>query len=385
MGFLEINQISVVLAVCTAMAVLFANLKQPTILGYIMTGVFLGPFALNCIRSADAVKAIGEYGILIMLFTVGLKLNVHEFRKVWKTAITTLVIQTIFGSLIGLALGGIFGLDNLTISLIMCMIILSSTAIAVKLLENANEINTQLGSVVISILIAQDLALVPMVMMMKSFIFNQNLFSLIIKISISILSITGTVIFLSKKNLDFLYRFFNSWVFKISEINSLISITACFVSAALAEYLGLSGVYGAFLCGFILGNIGPKSSLLAFSAPLSGTLMMSFFIYIGMLFNVRFIMNNILYIFLLVICLTIVKFFINIISLKILGWKKRIAVESSLLLTQVSEFAFVLINIYALGNNTNPNFINLIISTTVISLSVGALFIVSIKNIIDKS
>ncbi|QEK37842.1 hypothetical protein FZC35_00360 [Candidatus Cytomitobacter indipagum] len=383
MGFAEINQISIVLTVCTVMALLFIRLKQPPILGYILTGVLLGPYTLQWITNPELIGIIGDYGMLIMLFTVGLKLNVYEFKKVWKTAMYCVSAQIIFGILISLLLSYFFCLDATTVALITCMIALSSTAVAIKIMENFNEINTPVQSLVISILIAQDLTLAPMIMILKSLVFHQSMHTLFIKIIISIVSMVGTVILLSKSQPRIVHKFFNSWIFKISEINALISVAACFSFAAISEYLGLSGVYGAFLCGFILGNIGPKNSLLAFSAPLSGILMMSFFIYVGILFDVVFIMNNMLSIFAIVCAVTAIKLFINMSSLKLLGWKDILALEASLLLSQVSEFSFVLINIYSFHKNSTY-LTNWIVSTTVVSLSAGALFIVVFKNMLDK-
>ncbi len=371
--------------VCTVMAVLFIKLKQPPILGYIITGIMLGPYTLQCIKNTEAVRVIGDYGMLIMLFTVGLKLNVHEFKKVWKSAVTCVLIQILFGALISVGIAYFINLDKTAIALLTCMIALSSTAVAIKILENANEMNTAVGSIVISILIAQDLALAPMVMVLKNLVFNNSLYNLGFKMFISILSMITAVSFLSKGNLRAVHRFFNSEIFKISELNALISVTACFACAAFSEHLGLSGVYGAFLCGFILGNIGPKNLLLSFSTPLSGMLMMSFFLYIGILFDVQFIMQNIFPILIVVCLITMIKVLINATSLRLLGWKRKLSFESSILLSQISEFAFILINIYSASPNVIPYFINWVISTTVISLSAGALFIVIVKNIMDKS
>ncbi|WP_187440045.1 cation:proton antiporter domain-containing protein [Candidatus Cytomitobacter primus] len=384
MGFAEINQIAIVLTACTLMSLLFIKMKQPPILGYIFAGVILGPYTLKWIKNPEVIRIIGDYGMLIMLFTVGLKLNVYEFRKVWKTAIACVSIQTIFGLLISLLISCFFVLDAATIALITCMMALSSTAIAIKIMESSNEINTPVKSLVVSILIAQDLTLAPMIMILKSLIFNHSMHSLFIKIIISIASMIGTVMFLSKAQLKIVHKFFNSWVFKNAEINALISVTSCFGFAAISEYLGLSGVYGAFLCGFILGNAGPKNLLLAFSAPLSGMMMMSFFIYIGILFDIVFIMHNIISICLIVCVITMIKLLINTSSLKILGWKDRVALESSVLLSQISEFSFVLINIYSFHKNS-IYLTNWIISTTVISLSAGALFIVMFKNMMDQA
>ncbi len=386
MGFESISEISIVLSVCTLMAIFFIKLKQPSILGYIVTGVILGPYALQWIENAKAIQIIGSYGMLIMLFTVGLRLNVHEFKKVWKTAVTCVCIQILFGTLIGIGLSYLIpDLDKSGIALIACMIALSSTAVAIKILENSNEINTLAGSVVISILIAQDLALVPMIMVLRNFIFQDSINNLFFKMSISFISMIVTIMFLSKSNLRMVHKFFNSWIFKNSEVNALIAIASCLGFAAFAEHLGLSGVYGAFLCGFILGNVGPKHSLLAFTEPLSGMLMTAFFIHIGILFDIQFIIKNIFLIFIVVCIITLAKLMINASSLRILGWKKRISFEVSVLLSQISEFSFVLINIYSLSNNVPANLINWIISTTVLSLSAGALFIVLCKKIMDKS
>lgn len=383
MGFAGINQISILLTVCVLMALLFIRLRQPPILGYIFTGVLLGPYMLKWITNPELIRIVGDYGMLIMLFTVGLKLNVYEFKKVWKTAMYCVSSQIFFGMLISLLIAYFFSLDAATVALITCMIALSSTAVAIKIMENFNEINTPVQSLVVSILIAQDLTLAPMIMILKSLIFNHPLHTLFIKIIISIVSMVATVMLLSRTQPRIIHKFFNLSIFKSSEMNALISVVVCFNCAAISEYLGLSGVYGAFLCGFILGNIGPKNSLLAFSLPLSGILMISFFIYVGILFDIVFIMNNIALICAIVFAVTAIKLFINASSLKLLGWKDRLALEVSLLLSQISEFSFVLINIYSYHKHSKY-LTNWIISTTVISLSAGALFIVLSKKIMDR-
>ncbi|QEK39254.1 cation:proton antiporter [Candidatus Nesciobacter abundans] len=384
MGFVALDKISLILTFCAVIGLFLAASNQPPVIGYILTGIALGPHMLKLITETEPIRIIGDFGMILMLFTVGLKLDVYEFKKVWKTSLICVFVQILSSFLAAKLLGSLLGMDTGMTALFTCFFALSSTAVAVKLLENKNEVNNQVGSLVISILIAQDLALAPMIITLKSIIFKSSIYVLFSKLFFSLFIMIVCVIFVSRSNLKFLNKFFNSAFLKNPEINALATIAICFGFAQVSELVGLSGVYGAFICGFILGNLGPKNALLSFSMPLSGILMMSFFVYIGTLFDTVFIAKNIFNILAVVIFITLFKILINYVVLINLKWRRIHSMLASALLSQVSEFSFVLLSLYS----TSENFIclkNWIVSVTVVSLSVGSIIVIMIQDFLERS
>lgn len=351
----------------------FARLKQPPILGYILTGVLLGPSCLEFVPSSEHIKFLAELGVLLLLFMIGMELNLRSFKKVWKIATLCTLIQVV-ASLASMALlSYLFAWSGGMVVLLGFVFFLSSTAVVFKMLESIGELRGETGHITIGVLIAQDLAIAPMLLMIRHW--NPSAFQglLFLKIVASLGLIALLIIYLSRRQ-----RVRIPFVQLISgdkELSALTSLTLCFTAAVLSAKIGFSAPYGAFLAGLVLGNSHERFSLLESVKPVQSILLMIFFVSIGLLLDLDFIWENILIVLVLLFLITVGKTMMNIGILHLLKVPLSQAFLISLLLAQLGEFSFLLTTVGFSANLIDSYGQKLIISLTVLSLLLSPIWL----------
>jgi len=164
----NITEIAIVVMVALTGGLVLARLKQPPILGYVLAGVLLGPSGMELVQSRESVTTLADLGILLLLFGLGMELNLRIFKKVWIVTTLCTILQTLFSFVICWGCSSIFGWSLGMSVLLGFVIALSSTAVIVKTLESMDSDKTEIGQITIGILIAQDLAIIPMILILKS-------------------------------------------------------------------------------------------------------------------------------------------------------------------------------------------------------------------------
>ncbi|WP_419903742.1 cation:proton antiporter [Kiloniella sp.] len=343
------------------------SFKQPPVLGYILAGVLLGPSGLGLVENRDNISTLAELGVLMLLFVIGMNLSLRGIKEVWKVAVITTAAQ------IGVGIGGMIALGqlmnwSLELSLFFGFVFaLSSTAVAVKMLQEINEYNTRIGQVTIGILIAQDLAVVPMMLFVSSFGNEGGIGSdAFVKVGISIALLAVLFVFLSKKR--GLQIPFARAIGDNEDLTPLAGMAFCFGASALSGLLGLSAAYGAFLAGLILGNSASHKVMSKQVAPIQSILLMVFFLSIGMLLDAGYIWNNLGLVCLLVLFVALFKTALNITLIRFLGETWPRAFLSGALLAQLGEFSFILAALGIGAGVLEDSDYRLVVSVTVISL-----------------
>ncbi len=381
-----LTQIAIVVAAALAGGLALARLKQPPILGYILTGVLLGPSAFELISNRGYVEILAELGVLLLLFVVGMELNLRSFKKVWKTATFCTLAQIIISSSIAVLLSLYYGWTPALSMLIGFIATLSSTAVVVKMMESMGEMKTDTGQLIIGILIAQDLAIAPMILIIRNF--NHSWFSIdiFIKLLVSIGLIIGIITYLSRRQRVRIPL--AKIVAGEKELTALASLAFCFIAAAIAGQTGLSAPYGAFLAGLILGNTHERLVLIETTKPIQSILIMCFFLSIGLLLDVKFMWTHINIVLGLLLIVTVGKTLLNVIILHCLKLPWSQAFMVSAIIAQLGEFAFLLSTVAYEANVINSFGENLIISLTVLSLAISPLWFIFaryLKNVADTT
>lgn len=368
-----LTQIAIVVAAALAGGLVLARFKQPPILGYILTGVLLGPSAFELISNRGSVEILAELGVLLLLFVVGMELNLRSFKKVWKTATFCTLAQIVISSLIAVLLSLYYGWTPALSMLIGFIATLSSTAVVVKMMESMGEMKTDIGQLIIGILIAQDLAIAPMILIIRNF--NHSWFSvdIILKLLVSIGLIIGIITYLSRRQRVRIPL--AKIVAGEKELTALASLAFCFIAAAVAGQAGLSAPYGAFLAGLVLGNTHERLVLIETTKPIQSILIMFFFLSIGVLLDIKFMWAHINIVLGLLLIVTVGKTLLNVIILHCLKLPWSQAFMVSALIAQLGEFAFLLSTVAYEANVINTFGENLIISLTVLSLAVSPLWL----------
>ncbi|MDP3372505.1 MAG: cation:proton antiporter [Candidatus Paracaedibacteraceae bacterium] len=368
-----LTQIAIVIAAALAGGLILTRLKQPPILGYIVTGVLLGPSAFKLVANRGPVEVLAELGVLLLLFVVGMELNLRSFKKVWVKATLCTLAQILLTSLITISLSFYFDWTLALSVLIGFVTTLSSTAVVVKMMESMGEMKTETGQLIIGILIAQDLAIAPMILIIQNFgqsWFNAEIF---IKFLFSVGLIIAIITYLSRRQRVRIPL--AKIVAGEKELTALASLTFCFIAAALAGKAGLSAPYGAFLAGLILGNTHERLVLIETTKPIQSILIMFFFLSIGLLLDVQFIWDYFQEVITLLFIITVGKTLLNVLILHTLKlpWSKAFMVSA--LIAQLGEFAFLLTTVAVDADVISPYGEKLIISLTVLSLAISPLWL----------
>ena len=343
----NLSQIALVLAAAFAGGSILKRFGQPVIVGYILVGMLLGPSFLGLVRTGGEISFLSELGILLLLFIIGLELDVHRFMDVFKVAVSTTALQITAG-LVTIGLIG-WGLDwSINRILILGFAVsLSSTAVALKLLEDMGESNTPMGNLAMGILVAQDLAVIPMLLVISTLNEAGGNFLLeiedVLRIVFAMAFMVVMICALGGRDVGPL-KFSQMRIPSLPDSgqNVLVALTVCFTAAALSGAIGLSASYGAFLAGLAIGSTHKKEAYEEEIRPIFELLMMIFFLSVGIMIDFKFIIEHIFSIALVLFALLFLKTIFNITILRWQGLSRRHAIMLGASLGQAGEFSFVL-------------------------------------------
>ena len=368
-GF-ELTEIAIVIAVALSFGLVLGWLRQPAIVGYIIAGVVLGPSGFSLVEDREQINFLAELGVLLLLFAIGMELSIQAFRAVLKFA----VLGTIAQIVISLAVVGIvaivFGWTWERMIVIGFAVSLSSTAVAIKMLDEVGELRRETGRRAVGILIAQDLAVVPMMLIVAALAPSKDVSAQ------SLLPLVGAVAFLAFF-IWFLGRRgrvrlpFRNLTRGQADLVTLAALGYCFAAAAMSGLFGLSTAYGAFLAGLLLGNSTDRKVMLRVTLPIQGVLLMAFFVSIGLLLDLTYIWEHLTQVLLLLLIVTLGKTAMNVGILRTLGEPWPRAWLGGLVLGQIGEFSFVLaalgLSVLAITDDTYRLFVAVIAMSLVIS------------------
>jgi CPA2 family monovalent cation:H+ antiporter-2 len=378
-GAINLTEIAIVVLVALVSGLLLARFKQPPILGYIATGIALGPSGFSVIRSRDQLDVLAELGVLLLLFVVGMELSLRSFKNVWIKATVCAIAQILIGIGVTCSLSYFFHWPLPFALLLGFVVSLSSTAVVVKMMESIGEAKSDLGQLAIGILIAQDLAIVPMILILKNCNTGSFGITLFIKLFLSIGLIVALISYLSRRQRVRLPL--TKMIAGEKDLTPLASLTFCFSAAAISGLAGLSAPYGAFLAGLFLGNTHERLIMIESTHPIQSILMMAFFLFIGLLLDVRFILDNLWSVCILLLIITIGKTALNIALLRFCGlsWSKSFLLSA--VLAQLGEFSFLMSTVSFEAKIINETGQKLIVGLTVLSLAFSPIWMITARRL----
>ena len=330
-----------VVAVAALLGLGFLRLRQPPLVGFILAGVTLGPTGLGLIANSESVSLLAEMGVILLLFFIGMELSIKAFVLTLRSAL--LVAGGQFGAALLLAIVmGYFADASVSETIILAFIIaLSSTVVAMKMLDEMGQLRGEAGRIAVGVLIAQDLAVVPMLIFVASLGGGSEGYgSVILKIVVAVGALAGLLWWLggrSKLRVPFAEQMGDK-----VELVALASLGLCFGAAALSGVAGLSPVYGAFLAGILVGSSNMRSRVIPVIEPIQSVLLVVFFLSIGLLIDLNFIWQNIWQVVLATVGVVAIKTVLNIFLLRKTGYDRQTALIGGLSMAQIGEFSFVL-------------------------------------------
>ena len=379
--FIIIKDIVVTLLVSVPIILLFHKFKIPSIVGFLIAGMIIGPYGFGLISEVNEIEIMAEVGVILLLFTIGLEFSLKELARIKKLLLIGGGLQVLITIVISFLILNLIGIQLNQAVFIGMLISLSSTAIVLKLLSDSGEIESPQGKISVGILIFQDLAIVPMFLLVD--ILQQSgsvdFLSIIVRLltSAAIISfILFAAKYLAPRILYYLARSRMRELFTVGVILILLG------TAFLTHTFGLSFALGAFIAGLILSESEYSSQITAEILPFKDVFNSIFFVSIGLLLNINFAIQYPLEILLISVSIIVLKSLIVFVLILFLKYPTRIAILSAIGLAQIGEFSFILAQ---QGGNLLGEYFNLFLASTIFTMIATPFLIKLAPLIADKT
>lgn len=376
----HLTNLALAALIAVSCGAVMTRLKQPAVVGYIIAGILLGPSGLSLIVDHTAVERFAHLGVLLLLFVIGMELSLRGFRGVWRTAVLATLLQIAGSVAIALALAPLFQWSIPMAALLGFILALSSTAVVIKMLEGMNILRTPVAQITIGVLIAQDLAFVPMMLTAEVLSGTKPEPMGLAKIAFAVAFLATLIAYLSRR------KKIRLPLARIAagdpDLTPLRGLALCFGAAAVTGLAGLSPAYGAFLAGLVIGNSTERPAMLRAIRPIQSILLMIFFLSIGLLIDLPFIAANMVHVLLILGAVVVAKTFFNVGVLRLAGQPWAHAGIAGILLGQIGEFSFVLGTFGIDRGLIDPDDGSLIIAVTALSLVISPLWLFTARRLL---
>ncbi len=336
--FQFLRDILILLSMAVFNAYLFSRLRLSPIIGYLVTGLLIGPYGFHLLGSVHEVEIMAEIGVIMLLFTIGLEFSISRMVRLKGLMLKSGLLQVFLTTGLVFAVTLLFNVDWRPALALGMALALSSTAIVLKLLLESGEVDAAHGRVSLAVLLCQDMCVIGFLLLLPllggDFV-QPSMFGLLK----SVLLIGGLFLF-ARYLLQPLLR--NVLKTRSAELFRLMILTLVLGTAWVTFEAGLSLALGAFLAGLALAESDYSHQVLSDIIPFRDAFLAIFFISMGMLVDVRVLLNDwviILSGFMLLICLKIIATTVATLASR---YPLRIALTAGLILFQVGEFSFIL-------------------------------------------
>ena len=322
------------------LGLLLRSLRQPHVVGYLIAGVILGPHGIALVQDEVTLGRLGAIGVVLLLFFIGMEASPRKLIENWKVAVLGTLLQIFISIGCVWPLGLILDWPIERIVLIGFVISLSSTAVVLKLLQDWKEFDTQVGQNVLVILLAQDLAVIPMLIILAMFgdadaehgnIYLQAGGAVLIAVIVGYIAIKNTIHLPLGRILG-----------EDLDMHVFAALAICLGLSLLTGLAGLSTALGAFVAGMLIGAARETRWVHHSLEPFRVLFVALFFVSIGMLVDLGFLQSHWYQVGALIVLVLITNTFINAIILRMLGDNWRDSIYAGTLLSQIGEFSFLL-------------------------------------------
>lgn len=333
-------EFALLLLAATIVGTIALQLRQPLIVAFIVVGIALGPPGLNWVTAHEKVNLLAQIGVTVLLFVVGLKLDISMVRNVGPVALATGIGQLTFTILIGYVIAILLGMSAITALYVAVALAFSSTIIIVKLLSGKREVDSLHGRIAVGFLIVQDIAVVVAMLLRGAYRTDGgdvNLWRLGAGIVLKLLAAPGAVALLMRYVLPHLMRL-------LAQSQNLLLIFAVAWGTAFAatgELLGFSKEVGAFLAGFLLASTPYREAVASRLIGLRDFLLLFFFIDMGHNLDLGLLGAQIADALVLSVFVLVGNPLIVMAIMGYMGYRKRTGFLAGLTVAQISEFSIV--------------------------------------------
>ncbi|WP_394777755.1 monovalent cation:proton antiporter-2 (CPA2) family protein [Undibacterium sp.] len=371
--------------------VAFRMMQLPPMLGYLVVGILIGPFGLGLAQNDAATHELAEFGVVFLMFSIGLEFSLPKLMSMRKAVfglgmaqvLVTIVATMLFGWLMALFLPSRFNISWEASFALGGALAMSSTAIVSKMLTERLELESQHGRQIISVLLFQDLAVVPLLILVPALASHSgDLVETLARASAKAAFVLFVLLFVGQK---LMRGWFSIVVKRRSQELFMLNLLLVTLGAAwITDYAGLSMALGAFVAGMLISETEYRHQVEEDIKPFRDVLLGLFFVTIGMLLNVRLVAANGWLILLLLMGPVLLKFGLITALAKLFGTSTSVALRTGLGLAQAGEFGFVLLNQAGGLQLVDPLLIQLILASMVLSMLVSPFILAKSDAIVMK-
>lgn len=336
-----LRDLAVVLAASFPVLFVCRRLKLPQVVGFLVTGVAIGPHALGWVRDADRVESIAEFGVALILLFVGLEFPIRRLKALGRTSLVGGTLQMTLTAVAGFALARLGGSAPNQAVFLGLLVSVSSTAVVLPILKQRDELAAPYGRRFLAIALYQDLAVIPILLFLPSLVSGSGPGAAAVagRVALAIASVVALVAMARRaapRLLDAVARMGSREIFTGAVVVLVLGMVAA------GEKAGVSAAMGAFAAGIVLGESDHVHEVAATLAPLHDLLSSLFFVSIGMLLAPAFLVSHPLEVGVGIVALVVIKTAAAFVALRAAGTVPRTAARAALALANVGEFSFVL-------------------------------------------
>ncbi len=372
-------EICIVLSLATAVSFLMKLLKQPLIVGYILTGIIAGPYGLNILHAKETLELFSKFGVTILLFIIGIHLSPKVIRELGRTSFLVGIGQIIFTSIVGFGIAFFLGLDKIAALYVAIALTLSSTIIILKLISDKGDTHKLYSKLTISLLIIQDLVATFVLLLITSFSHSdevsvgQSFLPTLLK-TLAMVGIFAIVIkFIVPKLMQF--------ASKSQELLFLFSLTWGLGVAYVSTLVGLSIEVGALIAGVAISSSEFAEEISSKLQPLRDFFIVLFFIFLGSHMVLNFTTQDLIPILILSAFVLIGNPIILIIIMNLLGYHKKTSYMAGMAIAQISEFSLILATLGMQVGHLSQETVTLITIVGLITISGSSYMIMYSENV----
>lgn len=336
----------ILLSIAVIAVVIFRLLRLPPMLGYLLSGVLIGPHALGWIPESEETRHLAEFGVVFLMFSIGLEFSLSKLVTMKRIVFGFGTLQVIISIVIVMLITWLLNLDWRIGLAVGGALAMSSTAIVIKMLAERLELNSPHGRQVIGVLLFQDLAVIPLLIIIPALASSVDSESvdygtMLTIAALKALAVLALILFFGQ-------RLMRPWFHlvahqKSSELFVLNVLLITLGLAWLTEMAGLSLALGAFLAGMLISETEYRYQVEDDIKPFRDILLGLFFVTIGMLLDIRVVIDNFLWVVAILASLIFIKIILITGLSRLFGAEPSIAVRTGLNLAQGGEFGFVLL------------------------------------------
>nr|WP_221403901.1 monovalent cation:proton antiporter family protein [Pseudoduganella umbonata] len=355
--------------------VAFRMLHLPPMLGYLAVGILIGPNALGLAEESHATHALAEFGVVFLMFSIGLEFSLPKLKSMrsdvfglgMAQVVLTIVATMAFGWLIARVLPPAIHISWQAAFALGGALAMSSTAIVVKMLTERLELESEHGRKIIGILLFQDIAVVPLLILIPALAKDPD--NLLVTLGWAALKAVLVLVLLLFLGQKLMRGWFTVVVKRRSQELFMLNLLLVTLGAAwITERAGLSLALGAFVAGMLISETEYRHQVEEDIKPFRDVLLGLFFITIGMLLNVRVVLDNWWLVLALLVFPVLMKFALIAGLAKLFGASDGVSMRSGLALAQAGEFGFVLLNVAGGVELVDPFVIQVVLASMVLSM-----------------